>query len=83
MYDGKLLSENHILNNMFFVFPIFGADYSNKAVNEMWDAFLGKYPNVTAEQIYSFIIEKVTSRFSPDFKAKLKTNIDSRLAGRQ
>jgi hypothetical protein len=64
---------------MFFVFPIFGAEYSNKVVSEMWEAFLRKYPSATAEQIYSFIIDKVTGRFSPSFREKLDSTIKTHL----
>jgi hypothetical protein len=52
--EGQLLNENYILNNLFFAFPIFGCEYSEKIVNLLWQALLTKYPTVTHEQMYGF-----------------------------
>ena len=78
LHKGNVISENYVLNNMFFVYPIFGAEYSDKVVDTMWQAFLKKYPDASEAQLRQFIIDKVTGRFSPEFQARLTQIINQR-----
>jgi len=79
LHNDDLISENYILNNLFFVFPIYGKSYSDRMVNIMWDAFLTRYPNATEKQILDFIPKKVRERFSPEFHDDFQRRVRDRL----
>lgn len=67
LYKGELISENYVLNNMFFVSPIFGKEYSDLIVDKMWIALKNMYPDATSDQVSEFLIENVKDRFSPEY----------------
>lgn len=80
LHEGLLLSENFVLNNMFFASPLVGAEYSRVIVDNMWDAFFAIYPRATKAQIMDFLLDNVKERFSPEFQERLEAELTVRFS---